>query len=141
KAEIEKLNSARQKLETENRNLNEANSRTNADLDMERDAHKLFRQKAEELSTQVKNSHYATEQAEARVRESAAQSKDWEKKAVDLKKSVEELTQNHAAEKTTATQSAQRVKELEQQLKRTSDDLAASKTEVEKQNSARQKLE
>jgi chromosome segregation ATPase len=141
KTELEKQNAARQKVDAENRTLTEANSRTNADLDMERDAHKLFRQKAEELSTQVKNSHHAAEQAEARARENAAQAKDWEKKAADLKKSVDELARNHATEKTAAAQSAQRVKELEQLFKRTGDELTASKTEIEKQNSARIKLE
>jgi chromosome segregation ATPase len=141
KAEIQKQNSARQKLEAENRTLSEANARTNADLDMERDAHKLFRHKAEELSAQVKNLQHGAQQAESRVQESAAQSKDWEKKAAEFKKSVDELTRSHAAEKSAGAQSAQRVKELEQQLKRSGDDLAASKTEAEKQNSARQKLE
>ena len=141
KTELEKQTAARQKLETENRTLTEANSRTNADLDMERDAHKLFRQKAEDLSAQVKNLQHAGEQAETRIRESAAQSKDWEKKAAELKKSVDELTKSHSAEKSSATQSAQRVKELEPQLKRANDDLAASKAEMEKQTSARQKLE
>jgi chromosome segregation ATPase len=141
KSEIEKQNTARQKLEAENRNLTDANSKTNADLDMERDAHKLFRQKAEELSAQVKNLHHSGEQAESRVRDSAAQSRDWEKKAADLKKTVDELTRSHATEKTSAAQSAERVKELEQQLKRASDELAAGRTELEKQTSTRQKLE
>jgi chromosome segregation ATPase len=141
KTELEKQNSARQKVEAENRNLTEANARANADLDMERDAHKLFRHKAEELSAQFKNLQYGAEQAEVRVRESVAQSKDSEKKAAELKKSVDELTRSHAAEKTAGAQSAQRIRELEQQIKRSGDDLAASKTEVEKQNSARQKLE
>jgi chromosome segregation ATPase len=141
KTELEKQNSARQRLETENRTLAEANGKAKADLDKEREANKGSRQKAEELNTQLKNSQHAAEQAETRARESATRCTESEKKAADLKKTVEELTRNHAAAQSAGTQSAQRVKELEQQLKSANADLAASKTEVEKQVSARQRLE
>jgi chromosome segregation ATPase len=141
RTELEKQNSARQRLETENRNLTEANTRARADLDKERDTNKLSLQKAEELNAQFQKLQHATAQAEQRARESAAQSKDWETKAADLKKTVDELNRVHAAEQSAAAQSAQRVKELEQQLKRASDELAASRTELEKRNSATQPLE
>jgi chromosome segregation ATPase len=141
KTEIEKQNSTRQRLEAENRTLTEANGKAKAELDKERDANKISRRKTEELTTQLKNAQHSTEQAEARVRDNAARSSDWEKKAVDLKKTVEELTRNHAAEQSAGAQSAQRVKKLEEQLKSTNADLAVSKREVEKQNSGYQRLE
>jgi chromosome segregation ATPase len=141
KTEVEKQNSTRQRLETENRNLTEASAKAKADLEKEREANKLSRQKTEELNTQLKNLQQASQQAEVRARESAARYSDLEKKAAELKKTADELTRNHAAEKAAAAQSAQRVKELDQQLKSVGVDLAISKTEIEKQNSARQRLE
>jgi len=141
KAETEKQNAARQKLEVENRNLTEANAKAKADLAKERDANKVSGQKAEEHNAQLKKLQGAADQAEARVRESSARCSEWEKKAAELKKTVDELTRNRSSEQSVATQSAESVKELEQKLKRTGDDLAASKAEVEKQNAANQKLE
>jgi chromosome segregation ATPase len=95
----------------------------------------------EELNTHLNNSKRATEQAEARVRESTARCTEWEKKAADLKKSIDELTRSHASEQSAATQSAQRIKELEQQLKSADASLSAGKTEIEKQTSTRKQLE
>lgn len=141
KAELEKQTLARQKLEAENRNLSEANAKAKADLAKECDTNKRSGQKADELNAQLKKLQSAADQAEARGRESAARCSDLEKKAAELKKTVDDLTQSRGADQSAAAQSAQRVKELEQQLKRTTADLAASRTEAEKQTSAHQPLE
>jgi chromosome segregation ATPase len=141
RTEAEKQNSARQRLEAENRNLAETNAQAKADLDKERDANELSQKEKEELNAQLQKLKSAAEQAEAHARESAAQSKDWEKKAGALKKSVEELTRSLAAEKNDAAQSAQRVEELEQQLEEADASLTAARTEAEKLNSTHQRLE
>jgi chromosome segregation ATPase len=141
RAETEKQNSARQRLESENQNLAQANAKAKADLDKERTAGKLSQQKAEELNLQVEKLRNAVDHAELRVRESATQSKDWEKKAADLKKAVDELNQIRVSEQSAGAQSAQRLKELDQQLKGANDNLAASRADLDKQHSARQRLE
>lgn len=141
KTEAEKQTWVRQRLEAENHNLTETSAKTKLDLDKERESNKLSRKKEEELNTLLQKLQKAADQAEARVRESGAQSRDWEKKAADLKKNIDELTRSHGAEKTAAAQSAQRAKELEQQLKRAGEELTASKAEVEKQQSARKRVE
>jgi len=141
RTETEKQNAARQKLESENRSLTEVNAKAQADADKERDGNNTLRRETEKLSAQLQKLQLAAEQAETRARENAAHSKDWEKKAADLKKASEDLNKVRAGEQSASAQSAQRVKELEQQLKRASDDLAASRANFEKQNSARQKLE
>jgi chromosome segregation ATPase len=130
-----------QRLNEANANLAETNAKAKADLEKERNAKHLSQQEKEELNAQVQKLKSAAEQAEARARESAAQSKDWEKKAADLKKNVDELTRSHAAGKNADAQSAQRIKELEQQLKDANASLSAGRTEAEKQNSAHQRLE
>ncbi|HLX69487.1 MAG TPA: PAS domain-containing protein [Verrucomicrobiae bacterium] len=141
RTEAEKQNSARERLEAENRNLAETNAQAKADLEKERDANELSQKEKEELNAQVQELKSVAEQAEARARESAAQCKDWEKKAADLKKSVDEFTRSLTAEKNAAAQSAQHVEELEQQLEEANTSLTAGRTEAEKQNSARQRLE
>ncbi len=141
KKNIKDQDATRQRLETENRDLTEANAKAKADLDKEREAIQVSRKKEEELQTQVQKLQGTLEQAEARARESATQSKDWEKKAADLKKSVDGLTSRHAAEQSAAIKAAQRVKELEEQLKRAGDDQAAGKKNIEDQNATRQRLE
>ena len=152
RTEIEKQNSTHERLETENRSLKEANAQTTADLKKtidelartqaaEQSAGAQSAQRIQELEQQLKKSQSAAEQAEARVRESAAECGDWKKKAADLKKTIDVLTQNQAALEGTSARSAERIKELEQQLKALGADLAAGKIEAEKQNSARQRLE
>jgi PAS domain S-box-containing protein len=141
KKDVEAQDASRQRLEAENRKLIEASDRTKTDLEKERDAIKLSRKKEEELDAQVRKLQGALEQAETHAREGATQSRDWGKKAADLKKSVEELTNRHAAEQNAAIKATQRVKELEEQLKRAGDDLAAAKKDFESQDAARQRLE
>lgn len=130
-----------QHLETENRNLTDAKAKAKAELDKERQAIKVSRKKEEVLQNQVQTLQGALEQAEARAHESAPQSKDWEKRAAGLKKSVDELTRRHAAEQNAAVKAAQRVRELEEQLKRAGDDQAAGKNDIEDQDATRQRLE
>lgn len=140
-ARLEQTSSELRTLRTGAEKTQAAQKQLTADLDKEREANKVSRQKAEELNSQLKNLQQAAEQAEARVRESAARCSDWEKKAAELKKSFDELTRNHAVEQSAAAKSAQRVKELEEQLKGANTGLAASKTEVEKRNTTLQRLE
>jgi len=141
RAVAEKQNLAHQRLESENRSLTEANANAKADLDKERDTHNISQQEAKKLNAQLEKLQQAVEQAEARARESAAQSKDWERKAADQNKTVDELTRSRTAEQSAGAQSAKRIKELEQQLKGANDNLAASRADLEKQSSARQRLE
>jgi chromosome segregation ATPase len=141
KKDFEAQDATRQRLEAENRNLNEAKAKAKADLDKEREAIKASLKKEEDLQAQVQKLQGALEQAEARSRESATQSQEWEKKAADFKKSVDELTRSHAAEQDGAAKAAQRVKELEEQLKRTGDNLAAGKKDIEDRDATRQRLE
>src|SRR5262249_37699982 len=88
-----------------------------ADLERGRNSTKLLRKKEEELNAELQKLKAAVEQAETRARESATQSKEWEKKAADFKKKVDELLYGQTAGESAYIQSAQRVKELEQQLK------------------------
>jgi|GEM_PF-4026211 len=141
KTEVEKQNSMRQRLEAENRKLTEANAQAGADLAKEREANKRSGQKVEELNGQFQKLQGAASEAEARARESAARYIDSEKKVADLKKTADELARNHAATQSAAAQSAQRIQELERQLKEAGANLASGKTELEKESSARQRLE
>src|SRR6185437_1217795 len=84
KTDLEKQSAARQRLESENRSLTEANTKTKADLDKERATNNTLRQETEKHTAQIQKLQHAGEQAETRARETAAQSKDWEKKAADL---------------------------------------------------------
>lgn len=140
KKATEDQNDTRHRLKAENRNLIEANAKAKADLDKERDAIKVSLKKEEELQTQVQKLQGAFEIAEAHARESAAQSKDWEKKAAELKKSADELTRRHAAEQNAAVKAAQRVKELEEQLERAGDDQASGKKDIGDQDDTRHRL-
>jgi PAS domain S-box-containing protein len=140
-AQLERSSAELQDLRKRAEEAETARKQLTTELAKERDANKLSGQKTEELNAEVKKLREAADQAESRIRESAAHSTDWEKKAAELKKTVDDLTRGRTTEQSVATQSAQRVKEFEQQLKRAEADLAAAKVEVEKQNSARQKLE
>jgi len=141
RADAKKQDSARQRLEGENRDLSEANAKAKADLEKERGTNKTARQEAEELQAQLRKVQQAAEQAEARARESAARCGDWERKAAEREKTIDQLTRTQAAEQSAGAQSAQRIEKLEQQLKLASGELAARRTEIEKQNSTHQRLE
>ena len=113
-----------EKLEADNRQLIDVNIKTKAHLKEERDANKLAQHMAEELYTRIRKLEDALHTAEARAREGAAPSKDWEKIADDLKKNT--------PGKNADAQFSQRVKELEQQLKDANASVAAAKTKAEK---------
>jgi len=99
------------------------------DLERVRSSNKLLRKKEDELNAQLRKLQLAVHQAELRARESAAQSKDWEEKAADYKKDIDQLTAGQTAD----TQFArQRVKELERQIKEADAKMDAAKTVGEK---------
>lgn len=173
-----------EKLQAENRQLKEANSKAKAELKEERNANKLAQQIAEELNGRVKKLQGATgnnpdaqstqgakeleqqlneskaslaaARTEAEKQNSAHQRMEAENRNLaesnakagadlaierDAKKLAQEEREKLNVQveklKIAAEQSAQRVKELENQLKRAGDDLAASKAELGKQNAAR----
>src|SRR5262249_880290 len=64
-----------------------------------------------------------------------------EKKAADLKRSVDDLTLSLITERDSAADSDERVQELEQQLKGANNSLKAGRTEAGRQNSTRERLE
>jgi chromosome segregation ATPase len=99
------------------------------DLERVRSSNKLLRKKEDELNAQLRKLQAAVQQAELRASEIAAQSKDWEGKAADYKKDIDQLTAGQSVDTRFARQ---QTKELERQLKDADARMAAAKTEAEK---------